>query len=765
MMPRICLGAGLTVLLLACTWLALPQPDLYAGHRFSSAWLDRDGGLLRLGLAADDRYRLRLTSSEIAPVMGAATLLYEDRYFYRHPGINPVALAEAAWTSYITGGRRRGASTITMQLARLRWRLDTQDLSGKFLQILRALQIERHFSKAEILNAYLNLAPYGGNIEGVGAASWLYFGKPAAALTQSEALALAVIPQNPVARDPLTRSGRRALQQASGRLAALWNARYPGDTGPAELQLAFDSRAQPTFAAPHFVDGLNPSSESGEVTTTLAPGFQWILEDHIQNYVRRRASAGIENAAAILIDNRDMSVLASVGSADFFNDRIHGQVDGTRARRSPGSALKPFVYALAMDQGLIHPMTLMKDAPTRFGAYTPENYDRQFTGPVFAKDALTLSRNVPAVSLTAQLADPGLYGLLKDAGVTHLRKPEHYGLALALGGAEVSMRELAGLYAMLANLGQFQPLREYQTADRPQGKRLLSPEAAFLTLEMLRDNPPPQGKPAPGARGRSFDVYWKTGTSYAFRDAWSAGIFGPYTLVVWVGRFDGRGNPAYVGRQAAGPLFFEIADAVAGATENFTPRRIWPNGINVAKVDVCGATGDLATGLCPHTSESWFIPGVSPIRVSRIYRSIPVLEASGRRACRYRPGKTRMQVFEFWPSDMLKLFRQAGIPRQTPPPFGEPCNLASQGGLAPQIQSPSGELEYALRTQDMRIPFNAISDSDAQQLFWFVDNRYVGSAAPGQTLMWSASPGSYEVRVVDDQGRAAQIKLQVWFAS
>lgn len=764
---RIIMGGSLLLaLILIITYVFAPRPDLYAGHSYSSAWLDRSGDLLRQDLAADDRYRLRLPEKNIAAVMGQTSLMYEDRYFYQHPGVNFVALAQAAWSTYFTDGRRRGASTITMQLARLRWNLNTQGPGGKLLQIARALQIERHYSKAQILNAYLNLAPYGGNVEGVGAASWIYFDKPASQLTSAEALALAVIPQNPVARDPQTATGQQALKQASDRLADEWIKQHPQDDTLSTLKLAFNSRARPEFRAPHFVNGLpGRPNKPGQQRTTLDGRLQRILENHLARYVERKQSIGISNAAALLIDNSDRSVRAAVGSADFFNAQIDGQVDGTRARRSPGSALKPFVYALAMDQGLIHPMSLMKDAPKRFGAYTPENYDRQFAGPVFAKDALVLSRNVPAVSLAAQLDAPGLYGLLADAGVAGLRAPEHYGLALALGGAEVSMRELAELYSMLANLGQFLPLREFADAPAPQSQPLLTPEAAFLTLEILRENAPPEGVASPGARGRGFDVFWKTGTSYAFRDAWSVGIFGDYTLVVWVGRFDGRGNPAYVGRRAAGPLLFELADAVAAASPEGIKQRIWPTDINVARVEVCATTGDLASPLCPQTTESWFIPGVSPIHVSNIYRSIPVLKASGLRACRYRHEDTLMATYEFWPSDLLALFRQAGVPRKTPPPFGEPCGLASQGGLAPEIQSPDAHLDYALRASNQQIPFSAISDSDARSLFWFVDNRYVGRVKPGESLMWAAQPGEFDVRVVDDQGRAAQVRLRVRLAS
>lgn len=745
-------------------WVFLPKPDLYAGHDYSRLWLDRNDGLLRLELAADQRYRLQLTNGQIAASVKDATLLYEDRFFYQHPGINPAAIFKAATESLLGNGRQRGASTITMQLARLRWRLSTRDIPGKLLQMGRALQIERHYSKADILTAYLNLAPYGGNIEGVGAASWLYFDKPASELTTAESLALAVIPQNPVARDPDRARDNPALKSATQRLTHRWLNQHPQDTGLLDLSLHFRQRKKAPLLAPHQVTALaaaDAQHRSGQISTTIDPDLQHLLETHIRSHIQRKAAIGIDNAAAMLVNTRTMQVMALMGSADFHNDSIAGQVDGTRALRSPGSALKPFVYALALDQGLIHPMTLMKDAPRRFGAYTPENYDRRFAGPVFARDALILSRNVPAVTLMAQLEPPGLYGLLENIGIDRLQPAEHYGLALALGGAEVSMHELIELYAMLANLGRYQPLQHTLNEGAAGDKKLLSREAAFLILEMLRRNPPPQGPSAAGASGRNFAIYWKTGTSYAFRDAWAVGLFGQYALAVWVGRFDGQGNPAYVGRSAAGPLFFELADAIAATGDNITPERIWPTNLNVVNVEVCATTGDLASRHCPQTTESGFIPGISPIRVSSIYRAIPIFKSSGLRACRHQPPATHMQVYEFWPSDLLALFQQAGLPRRLPPDFAEDCQGFMAQGRPPEIRSPSASLQYVLRPDNQRIPFSAISDTDSRQLYWFVDSRYVGKTRPGKAFMWQAQPGEYEVRVVDDQGRAASVKLRV----
>ena len=772
---RVARGIALAALVVAAGALLAyglaPKPELYGATSWSRAYLDRDGGLLRLTLAADERYRLHTPLDQIAPEMVEATLLYEDRHFDNHPGVNPAALVRAAWTTFVTRERRVGASTITMQVARLRFGLDTRDVSGKLLQILRALQLERHYSKRDILEAYFALAPYGRNIEGVGAASLVYFGKPAAQLSLPEALSLAVIPQHPTARNPGTERGRNTLAEARARLFDAWIAEHPEDAERAsqfDLHFAFRAPEQLPFRAPHLTQRLEielARERGGLIRTTLDPAMQALIEARIASYVERYAPLGVENAVALLVDRRSMAVEAYVGSADFFDDAIAGQVDGVQAPRSPGSALKPFVYALALDQGLIHPMTLMKDAPRRFGAYTPQNFDQSFLGPLPARDALARSRNVPAVELAGAIANPDLHGLLTAAGVQGLQPREHYGLAIVLGGLEIRMDELVTLYAMLANEGVLHAPRYLEDTPRDEGLALLSAEASFLTLDMLRGGAAPSETPLPGQIARPLPVAWKTGTSYGFRDAWTVGRFGDYVLAVWVGRFDGQGNPMFVGRRAAGPLFFDIARGIERERGPFEPPA--PSAtLNLAQVEVCASTGDLPNEYCPQTAESWFIPGVSPLKISTVYRAIPIDRQTGKRACFHEPPRTTLEVYEFWPSDLLGVFREAGIARRLPPELEGDCPLGSarSTGAPPEIRSPSEHIVYTLRSaqrDEERIPFQAITDADVQQLYWFVDDRFIGRAARGETLFWKPAVGHFDVRVVDDKGRAAATGLDV----
>ena len=745
-------------------WLLAPKPDLYGDAAFSTLVLDRHGEPLQLRPAADGRYRLFSPLDDIARSARQATLLYEDRRFHRHFGVDPVALLRAAWTTYVQRSRVVGGSTITMQLARMRFGLNTRSVAGKLVQTARALQIERHYGKAEIFEAYLNLAPYGGAIEGIGTASRIYFDKPASALDLGEALALAVIPQNPSARFPVTAPGRAKLLAARERLFAAWQAQAATDEEePVALTPVFRAPSALPFRAPHFVRDHLPRTAEPTLRTTLDWRLQARLEQRIRDHVARRARHGIHNAAAMLVHHRSMEVLALVGSVRFFDDAIAGQVNGVRARRSPGSTLKPLLYALALDAGLIHPMTLLADAPRRYAGYAPENFDRGFLGPVFASDALVRSRNVPAVSILARLGVPRFRDWLTEAGVRRLPPAGELGLPLALGAGEASMAELVRLYALLANRGVWSDLRTVaDSGPRAAGRRLLSAEASFLVLDMLENVPRPDDAPLQAKRRPP--IAWKTGTSFGFRDAWSIGVADPYVLAVWVGNFDGSPNPAFVGRTAAAPLFLGIADSLLADIEPPPPRTV--AGLNLRRVEVCAATGDLPGRHCPRTAPSWFIPGVSPIKVSAVHRAVRVDARTGLRSCDAAAADVRQEVYEFWPSDLEAVFRRAGIAIRKPPSWSPECDLraTASSGHAPRIESPQPTLTYhapADAGEDGSILFSAVTDADASAVYWFVNGALVAVAGRHEHTFWTPRSGRFSVRAVDDLGRAAAVSIRV----
>lgn len=750
------------------------RPALLEETSYSKVVFASKGELLRFSLSNDDKYRLPAFVENVDPKLIEAFLLHEDQYFYFHPGVNPFSLARAIVSTL--SGSRMGGSTITMQVVRLQDGLYTRSIAGKAWQIAKALRLELLYSKKEILEAYLALTPFGGNIEGVEAASLIYFGKSAKRLSLSEALTLAIIPQSPQLRSLNQESPARAsFLQSRQELFQAWIERYPEDKNQS-LDLSFPITSQKVrdlpFLAPHFVDlQVLRNPEMTIIATNLDLDIQRGAEKKLKSYVNLLASKGVKNAALMVLNIETMEVQALVGSADFFNSEIQGQVNGVTAKRSPGSALKPLLYAMALDQGLIHPLTLLKDTPMSFAGYDPENFDQNFRGPVAAEDALIHSRNVPAVFLDSQLSAPTFYDFLKDFGIKNLMPAKHYGLSLSLGGAEVSMEEMIQLYAVLARQGRQLPMRWLKDQKTPANPRqVLSKEAAFVTLNMLTKNPRPEGQDLDSILRSSLDVAWKTGTSFGFRDAWSIGAFGPFVVGVWLGNFDGEPNPAFVGRDVAGPLFFQMVDLLRPYTEVYP---LWKSisGLELKKVKVCAISGHFLGAHCRHQKEVWFIPGKSPIATCSIHREVMISTLSGQRLCAppENPKLVRMEVYEFWPTDLLVAFKSFGVIKRNPPSFETKCRLVEGGleGNPPQITSPKAGISYKIggvKNGRNEIPLQAILDSDVDRITWFVNNELVGVSEGRKSLLWQARPGKYTVRAVDDLGRSDSRELMVQIA-
>ncbi|MFC0178617.1 penicillin-binding protein 1C [Thorsellia kenyensis] len=805
---KILVNLGTILLLLSVVilmWRIWPHPPLksyFTDSHFSTVFVDKEGELMRITTGKDERYRLWTPLDEIPESLQDAVILHEDRYFYQHIGVNPYSLFRGAIRSFILKQRLQGGSTITMQLARMRWQLNTRSILGKSIQVLRALQLELSYSKRDILEAYLNYAPYGRNIESVGAASLIYFNKRPNDLTIPEVMTLAVLPQSPTLRlqDKSGLAGKKLLD-ARNRLFSRWQIEHPESDQVKDLFSLPLYLRQPEnlpFLAPHFVDQLilkkqrDVSTEyikSRYIETTIDMTLQIALERQIDAYIRRHKAQGIENAAAILVDYRDMSVSALVGSADYFNKSIQGQVNGTFAKRSPGSTLKPFIYALALEQGILHPATILKDVPTQFGAYSPENFDRRFLGPISATQALNFSRNIPAVNVASKLVNPNLYQFLQDNGVENLANEKHYGLALVLGGGEITMQELAQLYSMLANKGKFKRLNFLVNSKNSNSsivaenspslplneknidKNSLSEASTYITLNMLGQHKRPTDTLAQAPT--KIPVYWKTGTSWGFRDAWTAGIFGPYVLIVWEGNFSGKGNNAFIGVEAAAPLFFNIIDTINAEIPDL-PATMGNVPSSVKKVDICLTSGQLPTRWCQHVGKTLFIPGISPIKADTIYRPIVLNKMTGKVSCEpFDPETSKIEVFEFWPSDLANAFAQAGVAKK-PPPTTKDCSIKDAGlmtGMAPQITSPQKNITYTFRlnvdkntqTQyEQALSLSATSDAANRTLYWFVDGSYLGSTLSTQSLNWLPNKsGSFQLRVVDDFGLADTRRIKV----
>ncbi|MDZ4210767.1 MAG: penicillin-binding protein 1C [Methylotenera sp.] len=772
LLKKTLIAAALLALVLTVLRL-YPKPALADLIPHSTAIYAADGTLLRITLAQDAQYQLWVPLSDIAPNAIDAVKLYEDRYFDWHFGVNPISLLRGMVRTY-SGNSRQGASTISMQLARGLYSIDSRNISGKAKQILAAIWLECRYSKREILEAYLNIAPYGGNIKGIATASLFYFNKPASRINLPEAITLAVIPQNPNKRLSITHKNT-PLNEARSRLWKNWLAGHPQD---AKYSVDMALPAQPMrankklkgvnnlpirhlpFLAPHLTDALlaenhnQPNIESG-----LNLHAQATLERMIASYIANNKNIGINNVSAMLYDAKTMQVKALAGSADYFNAEIYGQVNGTAAKRSPGSTLKPFIYGLAMDQSLIHPASVLKDAPTSFGPYSPENFDGRFIGPITATEALIRSRNVPVVSLAARLSQPSLYDFLKNAGVSKLKSESHYGLALALGGGELTMEELVSLYAMLANHGRFAPfsLIRNNAATFP----LLSEESAYITLDMLRQNP----RPDTGEPDR-YKTAWKTGTSWGFHDAWTIGVSGNNVLAVWIGNFDGKSNPSFIGIKTAAPLFFQILDSLRHQrllNPQTELEAMPPRGLT--KVKVCTASGDLPNQYCKNLGETWFIPGKSPIKVSTLHRPVYFDNTTNQVVCS-AGANTKEEIIEFWSSDMLRLFREAGMPRRVPPTLPAACGNKTNQTIddKPQITSPLRGVVYTIRLSKPETIALKASRGGQGAIYWFANNSFIAKSEAGTGIAWTPQQaGHYVLRAVDETGQADNREVVVEF--
>jgi penicillin-binding protein 1C len=536
---------GLAVLLWAADRMFPPALDRYEAR--SLELVAADGTLLNASLTRDGMVRLLATPDSVSPRYLELLLATEDRRFWRHSGVDPLALLRASWQVLRHGHVVSGGSTLTMQAARL-LTPHRRTLLGKLQDILRALQLEAHLSKRQILSIYLTLAPMGGNIEGVRAASLIYFEREPARLTEAQAALLAALPRSPTRLRP-----DRHLDRAAAAAYRVLDRAGAGGSDTVTMPRTIVRHALPAHA-PHLLERLAGAGQHGRVATTLDAGLQALAEELVARELPWLGDKA--NVAALVIRNRDRAALAYLGGADWLAPG--GMVDMVRARRSPGSTLKPFIYGLALDDALILPTTLIEDAPMRIGDYAPQNFDHDFHGTVTAAEALQQSYNLPAVALLNDVGPVRFAAHLRQAGIT-LALPQRTlepGLPIALGGVGISLEDLASLYVGLADGGGIAPLRLLAGAPPAQPTPLLTAAAARRVGDMLRGTPLPDGV----APARERPVAYKTGTSYGFRDAWAVGYSPLYTAAVWVGRTEGSPRPGAFGRAAAAPILFKLLD-------------------------------------------------------------------------------------------------------------------------------------------------------------------------------------------------------------
>ncbi len=754
---------GLIVMgFVADRWLfPLPADRLEKAHSYFV--YSQDGHLLNAFASEDRFWRKPVGLDSISPTLEKVVLSCEDQWFYYHPGVNPVSLVTAAYDNIKAGKVVRGGSTITMQIARM-MEPKSRTIGSKLVEILRAFQLEMHYSKAELLQIYFNLVPYGGNIEGVGAATHFYFGKQPARLSLSEAAILAAIPVSPNSFRPDANPEACRIRRDEILNRLLKNniiSQDEFDRATAEEIPA--RRLGRPFVAPQFCQSMIAGhAELTDIHTTIDYNLQTTVERLAYGHHLSLVEKGIHNLAVVVLDNRSGRLLAHVGSPDFEDTEHDGQVNGADALRSPGSALKPFVYALALDSGLITPASRLDDIPVSYSGYSPENYDEEYHGIVSARDALVRSLNVPAVNLTAKAGLKEYYDLLKNIGISSLTKKYYeYGLPLVLGAGEVSLRSLANAYATLARGGEYKPVIDIKDAEAVDGQSFLSPAACYIISNILSDLQRPELNNAWEFTADLPTIAWKTGTSYGRKDAWAIGYTPQYTVGVWSGNFSSESSPYIVGVDISAPLMLDIFREL---TRGEDPR--WFDAPPEVKGrEVCTRSGMPPGETCPETTHDLFIQGVSPVAACDIHQRIFVDRNTGyrvSRACSY--GRTiDTFIVEQWPARLSNWLLSQGVIAGIPPQ--DPGCSRVMISDAPVIRSPENDAVYRLRQDAPRdfqkVMFHASASLDAARLHWFLDNELFATCGPGGKVFYEPESGSHLLMCVDDLGRSSVVHFEI----
>ena len=777
---RILAGLGCALLLVIALDQLFPPAIPEPGEGMAVTVVDREGSPLRVFPDAKGIWRYPVTLDEVSPLYVEALLAYEDRWFYRHPGVNPLAMGRALVDAVKHGRIVSGGSTLTMQVARI-LHPHRRTIAGKVGQILRAFQLERRLTKDEILTLYLNHAPFGGTVEGVQAAALTYLGKPAAELTHAEAALLAVLPQAPSRNRPDLHPDRAvdARNKVLARVGAfgLWK-RLLVDEAVAEPLVVHAWR--PPFRAPLLARRLRQESpQEALIQTAVDPSIQEGLAE-LARHLKGDVPSGT-SLALLVVENETGKVRGYKGSMDFFDDERFGHVDMVQAIRSPGSTLKPFLYAIALEEGLIHSESLLMDSPMSIKGYTPLNFTRHFSGPVSAADALVRSLNVPAVDLLERVGPVRFDSLLRQAGI-HLRYPEggEPNLSMILGGVGTNLEELVTAYASLARKGNVTPLQYTLDGDGPY-TQALSEGSAWIVRRILET--PERDRTSRGRFGmnRRRKLAWKTGTSYGFRDAWAVGVTDAYTVGVWVGRPDGTPLPGHYGAVTAVPILFQVAQGLpfGNGMRDSMPESVsqesicWPLGISAV---------DTAPDHCHIKRTAWvlndtipptFGPGNPEALMAPNPMSVRVTPDTGKGL--YGPcldrwlknhsnGQATTRTIARWPGGAAPFLppwirNRSRLPRPDSSclpeeiPLGSPITIHGlhEGAILKDPLKPG---------QPLTVELSATGGSGS--LHWMIDHTWMTQTHSGAlTRITFNTPGNHTLTVMDTAGRYADLSVMV----
>lgn len=708
---------------------------------------------------------MKTTPDEISPLLKKTIIAKEDKYFYYHPGINPAAITRAFVLNIFTGRRTSGASTITMQVARM-LQPKKRTVFNKFAEMLRALQLELKYSKSEILQMYLNMVPYGGNIQGVKAASLLYFNKNPDHLSLAEITALSIIPNRPNSL-VIGRNNDLIVKERNK-----WLNRFAAEKLFTQKEIK-DAISEPLTAtrrivpklAPHLSYTLKQQHPNEDIIkTNIDLNTQLKIEKLVSDYIRGLKFFNINNAAVVIINNTNHKIISYAGSANFYDTTDGGQVNGAAAIRQPGSTLKPLLYGLCIDNGLLTPKMIISDVAVNYNGYVPENYDQRFNGNISMEYALSHSLNIPAVKMLSQLNKEKLIQALGQSNFKQIKKDQQkLGLSMILGGCGTTLEELTGLFSVFANDGNYIRPAFLQTDTIHEKTKVLSTGATFMINEILSNINRPDFPINWQATDHLPKIAWKTGTSYGRRDAWSIGYNKQYTIGVWVGNFSGQGIPELSGAQTATPLLFKIFNSV-----NYDNTEDWfkqPKDCDIRMV--CNETGMPPSEQCSDVVTDYFIPLVSPSQMCNNRKEIMVSADEKISYCVHCAPSSgyKKKWYKIINADMQQYFDDRNIAHEKIPPHNSNCEkIFDEAG--PVIESPdNGASYYISKATPEPLLLQCQAGGDVTKVYWYINNRFYKAAQAREKIFFIPDAGQNKISCTDDKGRNRDIKITVSFVN
>ncbi len=760
---RICLVVLFFIVAISFVWWQTRLPDPLFPNDYSTVVLDEDGDYLRVFLNSKEQWRFPMTKDTIPRKLIESAVLFEDKNFFSHCGIDITAIGRALLQNLRSRKILSGGSTITMQVARI-MKPKKRTVGNKFIEMVQSLKLELYYSKDEILKMYFTNAPYGGNIIGYEAASLRYFGKLPKYLTWAQAATLAVLPNNPGLINPMKNQDR--LKEKRNRLLKrLFDKKIINEsTYTLSLLEPIPKKQLPfSIAAPHLTRRLKNQYPGEVIPTTISKKIQKKMTGLVKEYAQELTYQGIKNMAMIVAETKTGEVKAYIGSQNYHDNDNNGKVDGVIALRSTGSILKPFLYALSIDEGIILPDSKVKDIPTYYGSFSPCNADLKFRGMVSARQALVESLNVPTVRLLYDYGVENFYFFLKQGRMrTLFRDSEDYGLSLILGGAEATLWDLVSLYHGLGNYGDFSGISSLKSdGEKMEPRQLISKGATYLILEVLKTLKRPGSEYYWYQYENQIPIAWKTGTSYGQRDGWSIGVNPQWIVGVWVGNFTGEGNVNLRGSKSAAPLMFSAFNSLpkdSGYSWFENPDE------HIRKVTLCSETGYLAGPNCDSFIEREIPLRARTLKKCPYHKTIFVNQAETEQVCSlcWENADKKRVARLVHPAEVVQYLKERGQGFQSVPPHKETCPSISSQDNMDFIYPANGS--YIMVPRDVSGEYQKVAvkiahNSKQSKLFWYLDSKFIGVTSKKHTMFIDFKTGWHVICVVDGEGSSKEIKF------